>query len=105
LAFAISELSNVLISYNDQWNALYTPVIEVMCIRQNQDRQKHPANPSLHIPVRFFSAGLSRGTRLDLCFATMVLHVLQAAAAVAQGVYGLWIGVYVILPAGQMMVA
>jgi hypothetical protein len=75
-----------------------------MCIRQNPDHQKHPANPSLHIPVRFVLAGLSRGTRLDLCFASMVLHVLQAAAAVARDVCGFWIGVYVIPPAGQMLV-
>ena len=68
---------------------MYTAVIEVMCIRQNPDLQKHLANPSLHIPVRFFSAGLSHGTQLDLCFAMMVLRVLQATAAADRGVYGL----------------
>ena len=76
-----------------------------MCIHQNPDLQKHLANPNLHIPVRFFSAALSHGTQLFLCFAVMVLHVLQATAAVAQGVCGLLIGVYVILPADQMLVA
>jgi hypothetical protein len=82
---------------------MYTPNIEVMCIHQNPDLQMHPANPSPHIPGRFFSVVLSHGTQLDLYFPTMVSYNLETTAA-AHGVFDLWFGVGAVLPAGQMLV-
>jgi hypothetical protein len=64
----------------------------------------HLLHHNPHIPVKFSSVVLSHGSRLDLSSLTMVPHDLQAVAAGAQDVCGIWIGVDVILSAGQMLV-
>jgi hypothetical protein len=63
----------------------------------------HPLYPSSHILVRF-SLVLSHGIEPYQYSPTMVPHDLQVVAAGAQDVCGIWIGVDVILPAGQMLV-